>query len=114
MTWDDVVALASVYPGVTPAVSYGTPSLKVGAKLLTRLRNEDESIVLQDVAFDERDILIESDPEIFHLTPHYRDHLIVLARLPPLEEGRLRPFLVRRWRNIAPRTLVRSFADRAV
>ena len=109
MNWHDVVSLASTYSRVLLSISYGTSSLKVGAKLLTRLRSEDGAIVLQDVSFDERDILVEADSETFYFTPHYRDNPIVLARLPPLSEDRLRPSLQRRWRNIAPKSVARSF-----
>lgn len=111
MTWDDVVAMALSLPGSTTSTSYGTPSLKVGPKLLTRLRTEDTSLVLLDVPSDERDHLIEVEPATFHVTPHYRDHAIVLARLATLAPGAARSFLVRRWRNIAAKRAVRDFDD---
>ncbi|MDN3572191.1 MmcQ/YjbR family DNA-binding protein [Methylobacterium longum] len=86
--------------------SYGTPALKVRGKLLTRLRPEDDSLVLPDVPLDERDMLIDADPGTFHTTPHYDGYPIVLARLDALEPARLMPFLERRWRGVAPRRLV--------
>lgn len=76
--------------------------LKIRGKLLTRLRSEDDSLVLPDVPLDERDMLIDADPGAFHTTPHYDGYPIVLARLDALEPARLMPFLERRWRRSRP------------
>ena len=112
MTWEDVVALARALPEVEVSTSYGTPALKVRGKLLARLRPEDDSLVLSDVPVEEREMLIETDPATFHATPHYDGYAIVLARLGPLEAGRLRPFLVRRWRAVAPKRLIAEYDAR--
>jgi hypothetical protein len=109
MTWEDVVALGRRLPEVEVATSYGTPALKVRRKLLTRLRREDDSLVLPGVGADERDMLIEADPRVFHTTPHYEGYPSVLARLGPLAPAQLSPFLLRRWRAIAPRRYVAGF-----
>lgn len=106
MTWDDVLATGLTLPGMEVSTSYGTPALKVRGKLVARLRGEDDSLVLLGIPPDERAMLLEAAPEIFHTTPHYRDYPAVLARLGPLDAERLRPFLVRRWAEVAPRRLV--------
>lgn len=92
--------------------SYGTPALKVRGKLLTRLRSEDASLVLQDVPTDERALLIASAPVIFHSTPHYNDYPIVLARLSEIDRKQLHHYLHRRWRNIAGKRLLDAYASR--
>ena len=33
-----------------------------------------------DVSFDEREMLMEAEPETFHITAHYKDYPSVLAR----------------------------------
>lgn len=109
MTWDDVVALAEDLPGAELSTSYGTPALKVRGKLLTRLRIEDDSLVLIGVPADERDMLMEAAPPVFHVTPHYDGYPMVLARLTTLDPDRLRPFLVRRWRDLATKRAVAAF-----
>ena len=103
MTWDDVVALGRELPEVEVSTSYGTPALKVRGKLLTRIRPEDDSLVLPDVPVDEREVLIYADPRTFHVTPHYLGYAIVLARLAALEPAILLPFLQGRWRAVAPK-----------
>jgi hypothetical protein len=109
MTWDDVVALGRELPELEVATSYGTPALKVRGKLVTRLRPGDDSLVLPDVPIEEREMLIEADPRIFHVTPHYDGYAIVLARLAALAPETLLPFLQRRWRAVAPKRLVARF-----
>lgn len=106
MTWGDVVELASCLPEAVLSTSYGTPALKVGGKLLTRLRNEDDSLVLLGVPPDERDMLIAANPRVFHTTPHYEGYPTVLARLSPIDPETTSAFLERRWRMIAPKRLV--------
>lgn len=109
MTADEMHAIVMAFPGVEEGTSYGRPSYKVGGKMLTRLRDEDESVVLQEVGFDEREMLIEAEPATFHFTDHYRNYPIVLARIASLDPGSFRGFLERRWRKIAPKALVRAW-----
>ncbi len=108
MTWDDVRRIALALPLVEESTSYGTPSFKVKGKFLTRLRPEDDSLVLVDVPFDEREMLMEAAPEVFHITPHYKDYPSVLARLQTVDPGSVRNFLERRWRNVAPKRVVKA------
>ena len=109
MTWDDVVRLGREFPGGELSTSYGRPSLKVRGKLLTRLRVEDDSLVLLDVGFDEREFLIEAEPRVFHTTPHYKDYPSVLARLGAVAPDVVRAMLTRRWRNVAPKRLIAAY-----
>ncbi len=109
MTWDEVVAIGLKLPEVEVSTSYGTPSLKVRGKLLTRLRTEDDSLVLMGVGFDEREILIEAAPETFHTTPHYKDHPSLLARLESVDAGTVARLLERRWRAAAAKRVVQGW-----
>ena len=112
MRWDEVVSMARAWPGVEEGVSYGTPALRAGKKLLTRLRAEDNSLVLVGVSFDEREILVESTPDVFHFTDHYRDYPTVLARLDVIAPDALRPFLYRTWRNVAGKKVLAEWDAR--
>ena len=109
MTFDDVCAVALAWPGVERSTSYGTPSLKVKGKLLTRLREDGETLVVLGVGFDEREMLMEAEPAVFHITPHYRDWPTVLMRLPRADPRAVEALLLRRWRAVAPKRLVREF-----
>jgi len=100
------------FPGVTEGSSYGRPSFLVNKKFFTRLRHEDNSMVLLEVPFDEREMLMEAEPATFHVTPHYKDYPSVLARLESIDPGSLRNFLERRWRKMAPKKLVKAWDER--
>ena len=115
MTWDEVVKIGLALPGVEESTSYGTPSLKAFGKFLTRLRSEDDSLVLTGVTFDEREMLMEAEPATFHTTPHYKDYPSVLARLTSVDPGTVRRFFERRWREVAPKRAVKAYdAERAI
>lgn len=109
MTLDEMREIALSFPGATEGTSYGQPSFLVNKKFFTRLRREDQSLVLLEVSFDEREMLMEAEPQTFHLTSHYKDYPSVLARIETLHPGSLRAFLERRWRRIAPKKLVREW-----
>jgi hypothetical protein len=109
MTAAEMEAIILAFPGVEKGMSYGSPAYKVNGKFFTRLRRDDASMVLMDVGFDEREMLMEAEPATFHLTAHYKDYPCVLARIETLHPGSFRNFLERRWRKIAPRKLVKDF-----
>jgi hypothetical protein len=108
MTFEEMESIVLSFPGAERGVSYGAPSYKVNGKFFTRLRREDASLVLLEVSFDEREMLIEADPQTFHVTPHYKDYPSVLARMEHLHPGSFRNFLDRRWRKVAPKKWVKE------
>lgn len=108
MTFEEMEAIVLSFPGVEKGMSYGSPSYKVNNKFFTRLRREDQSLVLLEVSFDEREMLMEAEPQTFHFTPHYKDYPSVLARMASLHPGSFRNFLDRRWRRIAPKRAVKE------
>ena len=112
MTEDEFRAMVLALPGVETGTSYGEPSFKLAGRFFTRVRAEDGSAVLQDVPPDEREALIEAEPEVFHLTDHYRNYPIVLARLAPASPGQVRGLLERSWRSRAPKKLLRIIPER--
>jgi hypothetical protein len=109
MTQDEMEAIVMAFPGAERGMSYGSPSFKVNGKFFTRLRREDASLVLVDISFDEREMLMEAEPGTFHFTAHYKDYPCVLARISSLHPGSFRNFLERRWRKIAPKKLVKDY-----
>jgi len=109
MTYEDFRAMALAFPGVEEGASYGKPSFVVRGKFLTRLRDEDDSVVLMEVGFDERDLLMEAEPETFHITEHYRNYPSVLARLASIHPATLKGLLERRWRKVALKSAVRAW-----
>ena len=109
MTPEEMREIVLSFPGVEEGMSYGSPAFKVNGKFFTRLRRDDQSMVLTGISFDEREMLMEAEPATFHITPHYKDYPAVLARIDSLHPGSFRNFLDRRWREIAPKKWVKDF-----
>ena len=101
MTYDDVRKIALAWPEVEDGTSYGTPALKVRKKLLVRLREDGDSLVMPGVPQDEREMLVETQPKIFYFTDHYRDYPMVLIRLSKTKRATVEPLLRRQWRALA-------------
>ena len=109
MTFDDVRKIALDWPEVEDGTSYGTPALKVRKKLLVRLRDDGDSLVMPGVPPDERDMLMESQPKVFYFTDHYRDYPMVLIRLSTTKRSSVEPLLRRQWRALASKAAVRKY-----
>jgi hypothetical protein len=109
MTVDEMRDICQSFPGASEGSSYGKPAFLVNKKFFTRLRREDQSVVLMDIPFDEREMLMEAEPGTFHFTAHYKDYPCVLARIATLHPGSFRVFLERRWRKIAPKAAVKAW-----
>jgi hypothetical protein len=111
VTFDDIRKFALLWDEVEDGTSYGTPALKVRKKLLARLREDNDSLVMFGVPLDEREMLIESQPKIFYFTDHYRDYPIVLIRLSKAKRAIVEPLLRRHWRTLASKKAVQAFDE---
>jgi hypothetical protein len=109
VTRAEVRDLLLALPETEEGTSYGYPSFKTGGKFLTRIRDEDDSLVVYVPSIDERDMLVEAEPETFHLTDHYRAYPIVLARIDRVHPAWLKAHMLRRWRRVAPRKTVKAW-----
>jgi len=109
VTFDDVRKISLAWPEVEDGTSYGTPALKVRKKLLVRLKEDGDSLVMFGVPPDERDMLVESKPKVFYFTDHYRDYPVVLIRLSKTTRATVEPLLRRQWRTLASKRAVKWF-----
>ncbi len=73
ITFDTVRRIGLVLPGVTESTSYGTPALKVKGKLMVRMWEDGETMVLK-TTFEEREELMAADPETYFITDHYLNY----------------------------------------
>jgi hypothetical protein len=109
VTFDDVRRIALTWPEVEDGTSYGTAALKVRKKMLARLKEDGDSLVMPGVPQDERDMLVERQPGTFYFTDHYRDYPMVLIRLSRATRAVVEPLLRRHWRTLASKAVVREF-----
>lgn len=112
-SWDDVAAIASGLADVEEGTSYGNRAWKVGGKLFVwerPLRKKEiealgESAPPQDTSIlaarvpDEgaKQALIESEPEIYFITPHFDGHASVLILLDQIPRKDLEEAIVEAW-----------------
>jgi hypothetical protein len=106
MTFDDIRKIALAWPEVEDSTSYGTPALKVRKKMLVRLRDDGDSLVMPGVPSEERYMLVESQPRVFYFTDHYRDYPMVLIRLSKTKRATVEPLLRRQWRALASKKAI--------
>ncbi|MFG3596265.1 MmcQ/YjbR family DNA-binding protein [Bradyrhizobium sp. RDI18] len=109
MTFDDVRKIALAWPEVEDGTSYGTPALKVRKKMLVRLKEDGDSLVMPGVPRDQREMLVESQPKVFYFTDHYRDYPMVLICLSKARRAIVEPLLRRHWRALASKRAVKEF-----
>lgn len=105
MSYHDMERMVLAWPGVELSSSYGKPSLKVNGKFFTWVKEDGDSIVIGGIDFDERDMLMETQGDVFYITDHYRNSRYVLMRLSKADPAVVEAYLRRRWLEIAPKKL---------
>ena len=103
--WADVVAAAAALPETEEGTWYRTPALKVRGRSFCRLKEDGETLVVL-VDLGEKEMLMESEPQIFFETPHYHGYPAVLVRLAAIGEDELAEVLEDSWRRKAPKRLI--------
>ena len=108
--WDRLkdLALGLGLPGVEETTSYGQPTLKAHAKLWVWWSPHEDAPVFK-VPIEEREVLVESDPETFFFTSHYRDYPLVLVRPEKLDLDWAKANLIKVWRAQAPKRLLKAY-----
>jgi hypothetical protein len=113
-TWDDVLEIAARLPEVEVGTSFGTPALKVRGQFMCRLRTNPDALVVRVIDMADREALLLGNPEIYFITPHYRDYPAVLVRLEDVDPVELEELIEDAWRLKAPKRLVARWeAERA-
>lgn len=105
--WDEVVAFALALPDTELSTSYGRPAVKVRGKAFVYPGREAGSFAVS-TPLGEKDVLMETDPDTFWETPHYRGWPAVLVRFGSADRERIENVIRRAWWDRA------SKAQRAV
>jgi hypothetical protein len=74
---------------------------------------DNEEFVIVRIDLDRREHLLESNPEAFFVTPHYKNYPGLIVRLSTVNPEQLRDLLVDAWRLVAPKRLVRDWEAKA-
>jgi hypothetical protein len=102
------LALDLTLPGVSEETTWGQPCLKAHGKLWVWW-SPMEDVPVFKVSLEEREIMVEAEPEMFFFTPHYRSHPLVLVRPEVLDLAWARGNLIRVWRAQAPKRFLTQF-----
>lgn len=92
MTFKDVRKMALTLDGVEESTSYGTAAFKVRGKLIARLKEDGESLVV-GTTFEQREEMMAADPETYYITDHYLKYPWVLVRLSKVHPDAMRDLL---------------------
>lgn len=82
---------------VEEGTSYGTAAFKVGGKLLARLKEDGDSLVV-GTTFEEREEMMAAEPETYYITDHYLNYPWVLVRMSRVHPDAMRDLLRGAWR----------------
>lgn len=92
MTFKDVRKMALLLEGVEEGTSYGTAAFKIRGKLIARLKEDGESLVV-GTTFEGREEMMAAEPGTYYITDHYLKYPWVLVRLPKVHPDALRDLL---------------------
>jgi len=92
-------------PGVTEKTYVGYPAFYVNNKIFTRLKEDNENLVLGTV---ERDRWLKANPNVYHVTGHYLNYDYVLVRLAQANPEELKGLLITAWLNRATKKLIKQ------
>jgi hypothetical protein len=105
MSFDQVREIALALPEVREGITHGSPSFHVGKKFMGCLGDKGDILIMKS-AIVERDLLIQLEPEKYHITDHYVPFDYVLVRLAEADEDEVRDLFHKAWRRLALKRLV--------
>jgi hypothetical protein len=108
VTLDEVRALVLAFPEAYEADDPLGVTFRVRTWFFTRVAQDGDSLVVTGVGYDERDFLVEVDPQTFHFEPRRKDHMVVLVRYASVEPATLKRLLEYRWRVAASKRAQRA------
>jgi len=106
--YDRYLKIALALPGAEAVTSYRTPGVKICGKVFSRWRTEAEGALAIRCDFLDRQILLQTQPEVFFLTDHYLNYPMILVRLDKISKAVLMDVTERAWRLVAPAKLVKQ------
>jgi hypothetical protein len=109
--WDEAAAFALSLPETELSTSWRMPAVKVSGKAFLFTGREPGSFCILS-PIEEKELLMETDPETFWETAHYRGWPAVLVRHGSSDRERIETVITRAWWDKAPKTLRTQFGER--
>ena len=95
-------------PGVTEGICFGTAAFYVRKKLLVRMKEDGETMV---VYTPDRDEWTVRDSSIFFITDHYRNYPMVLVNLTKVTKRDLVSIMTEAWQSRAGKKLLQQMGN---
>jgi hypothetical protein len=102
------LALSLNLPEVTDTTAWGHPCLKAHGRMWCWWSPYVDAAVFK-ASREEREMLLEADPETFTLHPHYAPHNLILVRAGHIDEGWAAARLTQQWRDAAPKRWLKAW-----
>ncbi len=102
------LALSLNLPEITDTTAWGNPCLKAHGRMWCWWSPYVDAAVFK-CDKDERDILLDVDPDTFVMHPHYAGHALLLVRAGKIDPDWARARLIRNWRDAAPRRWLKAW-----
>lgn len=110
-SWDSVMAFALTLPGAEPSTSYGAPAVRIRGKPFLYPSREKDSFAVSS-SLEEKELLIETDPDTFWESDHYRGWPAVLVRFGSPDRERIEAIIRRAWWDRLTKAQQREFGPR--
>ncbi|MEO0502265.1 MAG: MmcQ/YjbR family DNA-binding protein [Pseudomonadota bacterium] len=109
-TWDQLktLALALDLPQVELATSWGNETLKAHGKMWTWWSPYVEAAIFKG-SVEEREMLMQADPDTFILHPHYAKHGLILVAAGRIDPGWAAVRLRNTWRDMGPKRFLKAW-----
>lgn len=107
VSFAQVKSVALALPEVAESTSYGTQAFKVRGKLMLRLREDNDTLVIR-TSWENRERLMILEPEVYFLTDHHRAYPRVLAKLSSLSADVLPGLVASAWREAALKSVLKK------
>jgi hypothetical protein len=115
--------LVDTLPGCEKGPPGGREVVRVAGKVLAYLAISErsrppaapanEDFVVVRIGLDQREHLLESNPDAYFVTPHYRNYPGVIVRLSMVDQKEFTRLLVDAWRLLAPKRLLHVAEEKA-
>jgi hypothetical protein len=101
-------ALGLNLPMITIDYPWGNEALKAHGKMWCWWSPYMDAAVFK-CGKDEREMLLDADPDTFALHPHYAPHNLILVRAGRIHPDWARARLIAQWREAAPKKWLRDW-----
>jgi hypothetical protein len=113
MNWEQVCDIARTFPGVEEGLIFGSPIWRARKRFLVSLLDGGDEVVVQTGRL-EQEFLLESQPDIYYITDHYKGTGYLRVRLNAIEPDDFQTMLEAAWRRIAQKRDLKAYDENTV